>query len=527
MKVIGYTRVSSDEQVNGFSLDAQEESIKRYCANNNHELISVYKEDFTGFKDFNRPQWNKITDYLKKNKSNVDVILCVRWDRFSRNEPEAKIQMSELKKKFNVDVVTIENYSDPNAIEGDFLNSIQLHMAMMESRRNSIRTKEGMRQGLKNGYWLYRAPFGYTSIKDNDDKPTLVIDPEKGKIVKEIFEKIGTGVYSCEEVRHQYKNITKGLSKSTFLTLLRKEVYMGKIKVLAYKDDPEIIVEGKHPPIVSEELFYRVQKILDGKKPNMKFHQNKDEIYPLKGFLYCEIHQKSITASRSKGRSKKHDYYHCTVGTCSNRFRLEQLDDKVKNLIGKLEVKTEVIELYKTILEDLFIKKQSIQQCDSKVIEKNINENKEKAKKIDRKFIDGQLSDENYNDLKTTLRNELKELELILNEKNNERIPYKKIINESTLILPELSKYYSSADGLTKKRILGSIFDGKIGVAEKEVRTAPWKEAIVSLFSIDKGFSDFENEKVGEIADFSYLAPPLRLERRTPSLTVMCSNQLS
>jgi DNA invertase Pin-like site-specific DNA recombinase len=45
MKFIGYCRVSSDEQVNGFSLNAQEDAIERYCRNNNHELISVYKED--------------------------------------------------------------------------------------------------------------------------------------------------------------------------------------------------------------------------------------------------------------------------------------------------------------------------------------------------------------------------------------------------------------------------------------------------------------------------------------------------
>lgn len=120
MKIIGYSRVSSDEQASGFSLNAQEDAIERYCRNNNHELISVYKEDFTGFKDFNRPEWNKIEEFLKKNKGAVEAILCVRWDRYSRNEPEAKKKMIELRKKYKIEIITIENYTNPENVEGDF-----------------------------------------------------------------------------------------------------------------------------------------------------------------------------------------------------------------------------------------------------------------------------------------------------------------------------------------------------------------------------------------------------------------------
>ena len=67
MNIIGYCRVSSDEQSHGFSLNAQEDAITRYCRNNNHDLLGIYKEDYTGFKDFNRPEWRKIEEYLKKN----------------------------------------------------------------------------------------------------------------------------------------------------------------------------------------------------------------------------------------------------------------------------------------------------------------------------------------------------------------------------------------------------------------------------------------------------------------------------
>ncbi len=517
MKIIGYCRVSSDEQAEGFSLSAQEETIIKYAKQHDHTIVKIFKEDYTGFKDFNRPEWNKIEEYCKKNKKTklVDGILTVRWDRFSRNEPEATKKISDFKKLRQIEIFTIENYANPDSVEGPFLNSLHLHIAQMESKRNSIRTIDGIRQGLRSGYWMQQAPFGYLNTRDEENKSTLKIDPIKGPVVKEIFDKMATGIYNREELRQQYCKKYSGLSKQTFLDLLRKEVYIGKIKVKEYKDEPEIVVNGKHPAIVEEDIFYTVQKIIDCKTPKMVFNQEKDNIYPLKRFFHCEEHDRSFTASRSTGRIQKHDYYHCSISTCKNRFRLEALDDKVKELLSLLNVKDEILVLYKKVLEDVFNTKQSLYVNDTKEIEKQIDGYKEKINKIDEKYLNDQISDENYNDLKTKLKQELKEAEQMLLNHKSEKIPFKKIVENTIHILPEISKYYNEADGHTKQRILGSMFDGKIVVSEKEVRTTPWKEAIRGLFSLDKDYSDFEIEKVGNNTDFSNMAPQAGLEPAT------------
>mgnify|MGYP000877762079 CR=1 FL=1 len=73
MNVIGYARVStSDQAENGFSLKLQEDAIVKYCKNNGYNLIEVHKEDFSGKNDFNRPKWNQIINYIKKNKNTVN-----------------------------------------------------------------------------------------------------------------------------------------------------------------------------------------------------------------------------------------------------------------------------------------------------------------------------------------------------------------------------------------------------------------------------------------------------------------------
>ena len=81
MRTIIYKRVSTDDQADrGYSLRHQENVMRQFCDINKYPIVDVYTEDYSG-KDFNRPEWNKIITYLKKNKKSVDQILCLRWDR--------------------------------------------------------------------------------------------------------------------------------------------------------------------------------------------------------------------------------------------------------------------------------------------------------------------------------------------------------------------------------------------------------------------------------------------------------------
>src|ERR1700757_2972684 len=96
-KAILYTRVSTDEQNDGYSPSDQKARLIKYCDNNNIDIIGFYHDDETG-KHFNRPKWLEILSYIKKNKGEVDLLLFIKWDRFSRNSTEAYIAIKELHK---------------------------------------------------------------------------------------------------------------------------------------------------------------------------------------------------------------------------------------------------------------------------------------------------------------------------------------------------------------------------------------------------------------------------------------------
>src|ERR1017187_3880716 len=88
-KVILYCRVSTTEQADhGYSLADQELRLEQYCKHKGYEIALQVREDASA-KTFERPQFKRVLDYIKKNKGTVDQLLVVKWDRFSRNATDA------------------------------------------------------------------------------------------------------------------------------------------------------------------------------------------------------------------------------------------------------------------------------------------------------------------------------------------------------------------------------------------------------------------------------------------------------
>src|SRR5687768_1069215 len=109
--IIIYIRVSTDEQArSGFSPNHQEMVIKAYCKAKGYNIIQIVREDYSA-KTFNRPEWLKIMAFLKANKKSIDAIVCLRWDRFSRNLEESLRVLRQLR-EMGVTLETVEQPLD-------------------------------------------------------------------------------------------------------------------------------------------------------------------------------------------------------------------------------------------------------------------------------------------------------------------------------------------------------------------------------------------------------------------------------
>ncbi|WP_170835646.1 recombinase family protein [Chryseobacterium wanjuense] len=94
----------------GYSQRDQEERLRRYCENYHIIIGEIIYEDYSA-KAFNRPEWIKLLETLKKRSSKTNLLLFTKWDRFSRNAGDA-YQMINLLKKYNVEPQAIEQPLD-------------------------------------------------------------------------------------------------------------------------------------------------------------------------------------------------------------------------------------------------------------------------------------------------------------------------------------------------------------------------------------------------------------------------------
>ena len=133
------SRVSSDEQAKGYSLNVQLEQLTNYCKRNNLNIVKHYKEDHSA-KDFNRPEYQKFLQFAKKNKDKIDVLLITSWDRFSRNITDSLIMLRRLD-KLGIQVQAIEQPIDMSIPENKAMLALFLAIPEIDNDRRSIKIK--------------------------------------------------------------------------------------------------------------------------------------------------------------------------------------------------------------------------------------------------------------------------------------------------------------------------------------------------------------------------------------------------
>ena len=491
------SRVSSEEQAHGYSLGVQEESLTRYCEKNNILIVQKFREDHSA-KDFNRPAFKLFLTYARKNKGKIDYFLITSWDRFSRNITDAFLMIRTLK-NLGITVQAIEQQTDMSIPENKAMLALFLAIPEIDNERRSIKIKGGMQAALKAGRWCRKAPRGYRNSRDEENKPMIV--PGKDAIyIKSIFEGVAAGK-SQEELRISLKKEGYEISKTNVSALLRNPVYIGKIRVPAGLDQAEQIVEGLHQGLINEGTYYRVQNILNGNlsKRNMpKFKTIRSELL-LRGNLNCSKCGDKLTGSPSRGKlGTRYFYYHCNH--CGNeRYRADMINEKVKNIISDLKFDREAKEVYKEMVKMLLMGTETDRTRKVVALQKGLEKQNQRLSKIQDLYIDGNLSNEDYNIMsqrysgeKVIIEEQLKGLREVKSNLNSS-------LEKGVGVLANIDKMYERADLHDKKQILGSIFPENLTFDGKKCRTPRINEVLRLILLID---NEKQNKKSGQIYEF-------------------------
>lgn len=468
-KCVIYVRVSTEEQTKGYSLNGQERIDKDFAESLGYETVKVFREEGISAKDLNRPQLQALMKWVRENSAEVDALIFWKWERISRGTEYDYAILGRFFDECKIIPLSVTECNEQSP-EGELLRWITKGTNLYERRKISQRTSMGMEQKAREGIRPGKAPIGYLNAEDAETKKrTIITDIKTAPFIKKAFELYATGNYSLKRLGDTlyldgFKNPKTGekFPPRKFEWMLKNVFYIGQ---LVYKG---AIFEGKHEPIISKDLFYRVQAMFGLKKP--KTH---DIIFPYTNMIKCEHcgkHNLSAEMKRGAHNSGEYIYYRCSCGC--KAIRQEELEKAFTNMLEDIYIPQAEVELIKGEAKGIL---QAIKDYENSLespvdMQKKIEKIKDRIKKSYADKLDGNLpcgmTDTEWGELMKQWSSELNQLEMKLDErKQKSKILYDKL-SLITAFCNQLPALFGLAEPQVKREIIQTCvrtltYDGK------------------------------------------------------------------
>ena len=325
-----YVRVSTEEQANGpLNLSNQERRCRNYCAQHGFNVEKVFVDPGESARTKERPEFKKMLAFCKSNRNSVGYVVVQDLSRFARNLQNQAETIHELGRHGIVLKSATEGNID-NTAAGRLAANIYGTFNQYFSDSLSEKMRERTRQAVLAGRFPWPAPIGYVNVTATGDRPNIVPDPVRAPLVRMAFELIETGQHSKSSILAKLAEAglrtrkNKPLSAQTFAAMLKKSVYCGWV---CPPKHPDLKAKGLHEPLISEDTFRQVQRVLAGKKPTTVQRKKINPHFPLKVFVKCGACGTPLTGGQVKGRNKKYAHYWCRNSECrATKITKERLE---------------------------------------------------------------------------------------------------------------------------------------------------------------------------------------------------------
>lgn len=505
--VIIYYRVSSNEQTLGASLDVQEERLRKYCNQMGYNIIDniPYREDESAKTFEKRPVIQGIMNYIRKNKGRVNKLLFLQWDRYSRDIISASENLKEL----------LKSGVEPNAIEAPLDFNSDTWPLLLEYRHNATTSKgQKIQWTVFMEHWqkenvLIKHQEGYKNVRISKHETHVEIDTNTAPFIQAMFKEVAKDIETPCYIRRKFARKGYNIPESSFLEMLRNKFYIGKIRVPAYKGEPEYYVNGEHEAIIDEETFYKVQEILDGKRkktPKLSKAINLD-LY-LRKFLICPVCGCALTGATSSGNGGKYTYYFCCNNQKHIRVRSENVNEEFARYTAQLKPNKTVLDLYNKILKDLQSERKGESKKEVAALQNELSTVQKRINSIEDKYLDGDLTKEEYNRMLERYTKEASTIQQQVEMRENpNRSNIEPKLNYSINLINNIDSYIRNASVGVKIKLISSMFPEKIEFDGKTYRTNSYNKVLDLIYQQTNELRGVEKKSGESFSTFSASVP--------------------
>ena len=445
--------IEAEARGEGETLAKHEKALTELAKRQGLLIVKRYREIVSGENIASRPQMQALLADVNDGK--YDGVLVVEIERLARGDTIDQGVVAQAFKTSQTKIITpIKTYDPNNEFDEEYFE-FSLFMSRREYTSIRRRMNAGRIATIKDGNYITPTPpYGYKKIHPEPKVYTLEIIPEQAEIVKLIFNRRLQGIGS-RAIAAELNQMGVSPMKSQFWErvsvkkILENPVYMGKIHWYS-KHDGDIICDGRHEAIISEEMFNKVQELI-ANHPLAHVSSSDVLLNHYSGLLYCKNCGHQMIRRYVKNSGKAHmlcRYNSCRGLTVSST--MESIDEAVKEAI--------LIKLSK--LE--FIEKQGNQELPQipdkrPIIESELTKLKNQKSKIYDLLEQGIYSTEEFIERSASVVEKIKNCELELKMLNAKEMPQK--LPDAELIV-RLKKFLEECDNAlpeNKNQLLKSV----------------------------------------------------------------------
>ncbi len=469
-----YVRVSSEKQVDGYSLDSQEDLCKKRAEQQGYEIVKVYREEGLSAKTTKRPLLQEMLAFCINKQNNISSIIVYSLSRLNRNT-ENHIAIKAILARSGVSIISLSEPVDSSPV-GNFIETIFAAKDQLENESRAINVANSLKRRFFEGHSTNRPPLGYIAVKING-KSTAHKDPDSYEVMKDMWHKVAFEGWTLNKVASTLNSLGikiksdrrfNGFTSKNISRLFSNKYYMGILVSEKYGETP-----GKHEPMIDEITFQRVRDILLGRKPKSTHYNSLREDFKLRKILICKDCNRMMTSSWAQGRTNKVPLYYCPTRGIhrSDSYNSDKLEKAFISLLQTITYDKDWLKWYTEFITEKYHSQYDDSIRTSKLIEQDIEE-LEGAKKMARqKNMKGVYTDEEYLEMKNEYDTEIVVKKGLLAEKKMLEIDIDAILEFVVFYLSHLDRAWLDATPEGRVAIAGSIFPQGVVWDGKQFRT--------------------------------------------------------